>query len=68
MENNQPTIQDFNEMIAALEKRNKEMEGKKIIIYTEWQYDWCEKQFGDNCGWNRDFVVVLRGYPKFDVL
>lgn len=68
MESNQPTIDDFKDMISSLEKRNKELEGKKFLIYSEAAYDYLEKEHGDNCGWDRNKVIVLRGYPKFDVL
>lgn len=67
MENNNPTLQDFKDMIASLEKRQEEMADKKCIVYSEAMYDYLEKECGDNCGWDRNKVIVLRGYPKFNI-
>lgn len=67
MENNNPTIQDFKDMIESLKRRQEEMSDKKFIVYTEVMYDYLERECGDNCGWDRNKVIVLRGYPNFDV-
>jgi len=64
----QPTLQDYIDMMASLEKKREETEDKICIVYTESQYDYLQKELGENCGWDKDKVIVLRGYPKFDVL
>jgi hypothetical protein len=62
------TLQDFKDAMASLERKHEEYDNKKFIIYTEAEYDYLEKECGDNCGWDRNKVIVLRGYSKLSVL
>jgi len=31
------------------------------------EYDYLFEKYGEGCGWDKDKVIVIRGYPKFDL-
>jgi len=53
--------------LETLRKKNKPNEDKMTLVYSESVYDHLEKMYGENCGFDKNKVIVLRGYPKFDL-
>lgn len=68
MENNNPTLQNIKDIFDMLSKNGNEgtVGNKKYIVYSEAEYDYLFKKYGEGCGWDKDKVVVIRGYPKFE--
>lgn len=61
------TLQDFKDMVEALQERNKFWDNKMCIVFRPDEYDALIKERGANCGYNENKVIALRGYPKFDI-
>lgn len=61
------TLQDFKDMVEALQQNNKFWDNKTCIVFHPDEYDSLIKERGANCGYDENKVIVLRGYPKFDV-
>lgn len=61
-------MEDWQEMIkdCVNHLNNTVLPEKFTLVYSESAYDDAIKLYGENCGWDKNKVTVIRGYPKFD--
>lgn len=66
MDGDNPTIQDFIDMMELLQKRATENNGKQGIALYKSEYERLSAEYGPNCGFDPNKYVIMT-IPNFDL-